>query len=108
MFSEEESNSIPWSSVAHYFIGAEHRIFPLTELMEARLLLSFLVPLGDYHDVRIPYHTIPSHSALLLLLHSYDLHCTRLAWVSSHLISFSNALVRDKSGFHVLEIIWSG
>lgn len=46
---EEESNS-QWAVMQKRRLG-EYRIFPLTAVMEQRLIIQYLTPVAEYQDV---------------------------------------------------------
>lgn len=46
---EGKSNS-QWAMQQKRRLG-EHRIFPLTAIMEQRLIIQYLTPIGEYQDV---------------------------------------------------------
>lgn len=49
---EEQPSSNSWSEMSSMMIGSDCCLWPLSLVMEQRLLLQYLTPLGDYQEVR--------------------------------------------------------
>ena len=49
----QPANSGSWAEQSSMVIGTNYRLSPLTPAMEQRLILQYLMPLGDYQEVRL-------------------------------------------------------
>ncbi|KAH9512614.1 DDB1- and CUL4-associated factor 1, partial [Bulinus truncatus] len=67
-FDAEHSNS-SWAEMRPLMIGS-YSLWPLTSAMKQRLILQYLTPLGDYHELLSP---ILEHNAMALIFHYINL-----------------------------------
>lgn len=67
-FDGEHSNS-SWAEMRPLVIGS-YSLSPLTSSMKQRLILQYLTPLGDYHELLSP---ILEHNAMTLIFHYINL-----------------------------------
>ncbi|GFN76202.1 transcription elongation factor spt6 [Plakobranchus ocellatus] len=84
-FDAEHSNS-SWAELQPLVIGS-YSLHPLTNSMKQRLILQYLTPLGDYHELLSP---ILEHNAMDLIFHYIDLSANkdvRLAFDSLRFLS---------------------
>ncbi|GFS09654.1 protein VPRBP [Elysia marginata] len=84
-FENEHSNS-SWAELQPLVIGS-YSLQPLTNSMKQRLILQYLTPLGDYHELLSP---ILEHNAMDLIFHYIDLSVNkdvRLAFESLRFLS---------------------
>ena len=49
----QPASSSSWAEQSSMVIGTNYRLSPLTTAMEQRLILQYLMPLGDYQEVRL-------------------------------------------------------
>lgn len=52
--SGQLTSSISWSEMSCMVIGSDYTLSPLSPATEQRLILQYLTPLGDYHEVTLP------------------------------------------------------
>ncbi|KAI8782336.1 DDB1- and CUL4-associated factor 1 [Biomphalaria glabrata] len=67
-FDGDHSNS-SWAEMRPLMIGS-YSLWPLTSSMKQRLILQYLTPLGDYHELLSP---ILEHNAMSLIFHYINL-----------------------------------
>lgn len=85
-FFENELSNSSWAELKPLVIGS-YSLHPLTNSMKQRLILQYLIPLGDYHELLSP---ILEHNALDLIFHYIDLSVNkdvRLAFESLRFLS---------------------
>lgn len=60
---EQLTSSTSWAAISSMLIGSDYSLSPLSAAMEQRLILQYLTPLGDYHEVT--GHVVTEHWPLI-------------------------------------------
>ncbi|RUS87998.1 hypothetical protein EGW08_004276 [Elysia chlorotica] len=90
-FDAEHSNS-SWAELVPLVIGS-YSLQPLSNSMKQRLILQYLTPLGDYHELLSP---ILEHNAMDLIFHYIDLSINKDVRLAFEALRFLSVILCHK------------